>query len=337
MAMAMLGILFTHLKAAPDSFVVRRLMLFGQGGVDLFFFLSGFGLYYSGLKHSSPLCFYKRRLKRIYPSFIVVLLISMLAKPVFRWDAFLWGATTLPYWFPPIRRYTFGWFVSVILLLYAFFPVYIKIFRKRRNWCTAVGVATALVGVAVYAYYFLYLHPGAYNQYILCLARLPIFFLGIYAGSQSVGQAIMKSDWGGRAFWLILSLVATACWNAGLTHWGFMPMRNSGILYLLYCPILPGLVLAMTCGIGWLKKCTWLNCSAGWVLKQMGTCTLEAYLLLGTTYSYVKPLARSLGCTPFVANALLAVATILCAWLLHRGLDVLIHQFEAWYTKRENR
>lgn len=337
MAMAMLGILFTHFTVSPDSFFVRRLMLFGQGGVDLFFFLSGFGLYFSSLKRNSPLRFYKRRLLRIYPPFILILLISLLVKPVFRWDAFLWGATTLPYWFPPIRRYTFGWFVSVILFLYAIFPAYIVLFHRCKRWCTGLSIVMALGGVAVYAHYFLHLHSGAYNQYILCLARLPIFFLGIYAGSQSAGRKVTDAGWGKKACWGVLSLVAIALWNAGMTHWGFMTMRNSGLLYLLFCPILPGLMLVMTWGFDWLRRFNWLNSSAGWLLKQMGTCTLEAYLLLSTTYRYVNPLARSIGCTPFVANALLAIATILCAWLLHRGLDVLIHQVETWYSKRENR
>lgn len=337
MAMAMIGILFTHFKAAPDSFIVRRLMLFGQGGVDMFFFLSGFGLYYSSLKHSSPLCFYKRRLLRIFPAFILVLFISLLAKPVFSWRAFLWGSTTLPFWLPSIRKYTFGWYVSVIMLLYAIFPAYISFFRKGKHWCTGISVAMALGGVAIYAHYFLHLHPGAYNQYILCLARLPIFFLGIYAGSQSVGPRFTEADWGGKVFWIVLPLAAATLWNVGLTLWGFMPMRNSGLLYLLFCPILPGLMLIMTWGFGWLKRRVWLNCSVGWMLRQMGTCTLEAYLLLGITYRYVNPVAHSLGITPFWANVVLAIATILCAWLLHRGLEIIPSWVTAWAAKRKDR
>lgn len=48
---------------------------FGFGGVDIFIFLSAFGLCFSLEKDSSVLAFYYRRLKRIVPTWVTVLLI----------------------------------------------------------------------------------------------------------------------------------------------------------------------------------------------------------------------------------------------------------------------
>ncbi|MBQ8047212.1 MAG: acyltransferase family protein [Prevotella sp.] len=41
--------------------------VYGHWGVDIFFFVSGFGLYYSLNKNGSALAFYKRRLLRLLP------------------------------------------------------------------------------------------------------------------------------------------------------------------------------------------------------------------------------------------------------------------------------
>ena len=79
MAISMLAILLTHLKASFGVYALDRVALLCQGGVDVFLFLSGFGLYYSGMKSDNPLRFYSKRFKRIFPSFWVVMLLTFLA------------------------------------------------------------------------------------------------------------------------------------------------------------------------------------------------------------------------------------------------------------------
>lgn len=69
MGVAILSILLTHLNCDLGSFALNRLALCCQGGVDAFFFMSGFGLYYSAQKGHSTLTFYKRRALRIFPPF----------------------------------------------------------------------------------------------------------------------------------------------------------------------------------------------------------------------------------------------------------------------------
>ena len=69
MGVAILSILLTHLNCDLGSFALNRLALCCQGGVDAFFFMSGFGLYYSAQKGHSTLTFYKRRALRIFPLF----------------------------------------------------------------------------------------------------------------------------------------------------------------------------------------------------------------------------------------------------------------------------
>lgn len=181
MGVAILSILLTHLNCDLGSFALNRLALCCQGGVDAFFFMSGFGLYYSAQKGHSTLTFYKRRALRIFPPFLCLFATMMLIQHNFTWQRAFWGGTTLAYWFPATRQYMFGWFVSVIVLLYAAFPAYSRWFAAQRKLATATAVATGLALTSIYAVYFMVLHPGGYNQYILAAARMPIFFIGIYA------------------------------------------------------------------------------------------------------------------------------------------------------------
>lgn len=167
MGVAILSILLTHLNCDLGSFALNRLALCCQGGVDAFFFMSGFGLYYSAQKGHSTLTFYKRRALRIFPPFLCLFATMMLIQHNFTWQRAFWGGTTLAYWFPATRQYMFGWFVSVIVLLYAAFPAYSRWFATQRKLATATAVVTGLALTSIYAVYFMVLHPGGYNQYIL--------------------------------------------------------------------------------------------------------------------------------------------------------------------------
>lgn len=105
MAVAMFAILLTHMNCDFGCFAINRLALCGQGGVDAFFFLSGFGMYYSGMKKTTLAAFYKKRAVRIFPSFLAIFGIYMYIKHSFSWQRLFWGGSTLAYWFPATRKY----------------------------------------------------------------------------------------------------------------------------------------------------------------------------------------------------------------------------------------
>ena len=62
------------------------------------------------------------------------------------------------------------------------------------------------------------------------------------------------------------------------------------------------------------------------VLKHLGGCTLEAYLLIAVTYSYVPLVSRQLGISPLASNLLLLVATVVAAWITHRVVDGIMRK-----------
>ena len=79
MGTAMILVLLCH----SDTFswgrlhpYVHQLAANGTCGVDIFPFVSGFGCFYSMLMDSSALRFYRRRLARVFPEYLLISAIS---------------------------------------------------------------------------------------------------------------------------------------------------------------------------------------------------------------------------------------------------------------------
>lgn len=321
MAFAMFSILLTHITTPFPSLVVERFRVLCQGGVDMFLFLSGFGLYYSGMKNASPLNFYAKRAKRIFPSFWLIWFLTLLNNHKFHWANFLWGGSTLPFWFPSLTKYIFAWFVSLIVVLYAVFPFYFRLFKKRPKLATTLGVGLGLVLTGIYVYHFQMVRPGFGNRFILPAARLPIFFIGVYAG-----QWLSPTHLAGvvnkrriKAVLLGISAVSLVAFFFMLNAWGFNGMRNSSLLYLLFVPILPGAMTAMVEVFRWIERWSFGQRVLS-LLRLLGQGTLEAYLLIGLTYSYANKVSALFHVSPLRANVMLMFATVPLALLIHFGV-----------------
>ncbi len=330
MALAMFAILLTHITTPFPSLVIERFRVLCQGGVDMFLFLSGFGLYYSGMKNASPLNFYAKRAKRIFPAFWLILFFTLLNSHKLHWANFLWGGSTLPFWFPSLTKYIFAWFVSLIVALYAAFPFYFRLFRKWPKLATVLGVGLGLVLTGLYVYHFQVVRPGFGNRFILPAARLPIFFIGVYAGHwlSPAHLAGVVNKRRIKAALLGLTLISLVSFFFMLNTWGFNGMRNSSLLYLLFVPILPGAITAMVEAFRWIeqRKLGWRVLS---LFRLLGQGTLEAYLLIGLTYGYVNKVSAFLHVSPLIANVLLMFVTILLALLIH----IAVTRFVDWTSR----
>lgn len=140
----------------------------GYFGVDIFIFLSGFGLYYSFEKNSIK-TFYKNRFKRIYPLYCISVCIAY-ALYFNRWEftTFLANLTTLGYYLDyGINR--FDWFLNALITLYILFPLFYHYSKLKY-----VGLILLTVVVFVFMHY----HRMPY-WYDCLISRLPIFMYGI--------------------------------------------------------------------------------------------------------------------------------------------------------------
>ncbi len=321
MALAMFAILLTHLGTPFPSLIIERFRILCQGGVDMFLFLSGFGLYYSGQKNTSPLQFYAKRAKRIFPAFWLIWFLTLLSSHKLHWADFLWGGSTLPFWISSLSKYIFAWFVSLIVALYALFPFYFRLFKKRPVLATALGTGLGLLLTGLYVYHFQVVRPGGQNRYILPAARLPIFFIGVYAGHwlRPEHLANVTHKRGIKMALVALSAVSLLAFFLAVNALGFKGMRNTGLLYLLFVPILPGALTAMVEGFRRIDGKAWGKRILA-VLRLLGKGTLEAYLLIGLTYGYAGKASALLHISPLAASLLMMALTIPLALLIHFGV-----------------
>lgn len=124
MGIAMLMVLLYHFKTS----------WFYPGflGVDIFLFLSGFGLCRS-YEQNSLSTFYKRRMTRILPLYIFMGIgVSLIyyvsySKPLSLWDVFC-NISSLNYW--GLGGEVPEWYLSFLLILYLTFPIAYIVSKK---------------------------------------------------------------------------------------------------------------------------------------------------------------------------------------------------------------
>lgn len=186
MGVAILWVMMFHLPFRSSIPIIDLILKLGYGGVDIFLFLSGFGLYFSLSKGNVNLSeYYKKRFCRILPEFWIFLIITFLIKWNFSLHSFgrlIYCATTIGYWIPGTPYVL--WYISCILFLYLVYPFYYPYLHKKG---LKFGFIPIFIGIALtVAYAFItvlfFNNKNVGGLLILTIARIPIFFIGSIAG-----------------------------------------------------------------------------------------------------------------------------------------------------------
>lgn len=124
--------------------VIHALHMIGNSGVDLFFVLSGYLIYGSLIARPQPFVgFMRRRIKRIYPTFIAVFVIYLLLSYIFPTENkiphetgaaavyLLQNFLLLPGIFPIEPMITVAWSLSYEMFYYLTMPLLIGLFALR--------------------------------------------------------------------------------------------------------------------------------------------------------------------------------------------------------------
>ncbi len=210
MGLAIFMIMFCHNSMVFPGFAnninsgIRALC---DSGVNIFFFLSGYGCYYSMKKNANVLSFYKRRACRVFPPFLIVL-IAYGFFSVFAWHTplreYLWNYSLISF-------FTDGklneWFVAAILLLYLIFPFFYWLAEKHRKILLSLFV---IVYIFIFAWIFKLIKMPNKNLAIICgifVDRIPNFILGILIAVKTTeGGAIRRN-----LLWLLSILGLVSC------------------------------------------------------------------------------------------------------------------------------
>lgn len=309
MGVATLWIAILHASMWFPIEPINWIKLIGQGGVDIFLFLSAFGLYYSYQKDDDKLSFWKKRFIRIFPVFIPLALLRWYYNDYSLTNGLLM-LTTLLFWVNGNRE---TWYISAIVPLYLITPFYLKHFKGKELKLTIISVIlTFILSIFFFS-----------GPYIVFFARVPVFFLGFYAGYMAYHQMPIT-----KKHWILQALAFIA--GFGLLRWAFV-YTNEDILWnygLYWYPmLLTAWPFCLFIASIFDKLDQWQVPVITSCFKKIGIVTLEFYLLhdmmikFFTNIMTISPMYAAYG---IVLNVIVIFATYYCALYYHNAMDWLM-------------
>lgn len=309
MGIAIILIVLFHVNVWRTSpfYGLHRL---GNIGVDIFFFLSGIGLWFAWTKNPSLSHFYRRRFVRIYPAWLIIATLFYLSDYLGRQKfsssiADLLGDVLINWDFWLHDELTF-WYIPATLLLYVVAPFYMMLLRRNRDytWLTVL-----MMSWCVAVQWILPIH-NAVGHLEIFWSRVPIFFIGI-----NVGDLVMrKRQLAESSVWLLLTTFAAtfaACLYLEQVRHGQFPLF---IERMLYIPLTVSTCLLVPILLE--KTPQWLLKSITWV----GTLSLEIYLI---HCQFVMKRIETLHWGYWSTALLTLLCTLPLAWLLHKITSLL--------------
>jgi len=291
MAAAIVMILLYHTKGAWPEIALKRIAGYFYGGVDLFFFASGIGCYFSYCRDRDAAAFFRRRCARILPVYVPFALCWIAVEALGACISFSAALANLfgVHGFLDIAP-SFNWYVSGMWLSYLLAPFLAPLAERCDNRVKAIGAVLALL-----------LFSCAFwgdTQLIIIVTRLPVFFAGmLFAAESERREALTKAELalllalipvGAAILWESPKFFADLVWSHGLAWY---PM-------LL---IAPGLCVAVAAVSAWLDRFV-AGHGINKVLGFLGGITFEIYLV--HFWALEKPLPMFLGLTALYTAAL---------------------------------
>jgi len=137
-ALAIILVIYFHTVQMVFNYTIpdRALFNLGKYGVNVFFVLSGFliaGIYFRK-QDMSPIQFWLKRFLRIYPPYLIMLLISWLAVAYARNEKFDWGfLLMIQNFYPTIPYFLVSWSLCIEEHFYLLFTLFIFVLPKATN------------------------------------------------------------------------------------------------------------------------------------------------------------------------------------------------------------
>lgn len=111
---------------------LRKLVIYGNLGVDIFLFLSGIGCYYSLNKNTDLKEWYKKRFYRIFIPYLIIQIpfwIYYYINGTFDFLNELFIFTTIPFW----TQHVGAWYVALLIPLYIITPFIHSLLNKKHK------------------------------------------------------------------------------------------------------------------------------------------------------------------------------------------------------------
>ena len=273
MGLSMIMIMTFHsdLPIISNTFVYRNLHI----GVDCFLFLSGLGIVQSLNKNDNIKEYYKRRLLRILPTTIPLIIIYsyllLQFHSAFNNEDFYLQITSLNFWLNKGTFPLFMWYIPCIMLYYFASPFIYKWLKNNISDKRSILIVSIVILL-------LFLVPAGTDSttVINIFCRFPIFLLGMIYGFRIINEDRLKF----KEFLFIVLL-------AGISTLAIRYLEIRHFQFLCYIPI----VLTIIITISFISDRFKIK---GRVIKIIGESTLAIYcshefiklILLGAYYKY---------------------------------------------------
>ena len=265
---------------------------YGIIGVEWFLILSAIGQYYSLKKNSDIYSFYKRKMLRILPAYLIVAIPYFLIKYPSSFRDFIIRicGLNLPVW----GEMAF-WFVSLIVICYLITPFYYRIILRYRYSYLVPFVLAFITFILSY-------HLPKTE---ILVTRIPCYLLGLnFAQTVYEGKEITETKKIKETY--LLSILAVL---SLLTI--YLDFFSIGLVRLIYfLSSIPSLLFVLLV----LKKVSFMN----GVLAFIGSVSYEAYLLHP---KIVLESCKQLPVPNAVVILLSYVITLLLAYVLHAVIN----------------
>ena len=165
----------------------------GYVGVDIFLFLSGYGLTNSFRKNKWYV-FYMRRMKRLYPLYFLLVMVLTILKQDNSISHIIYNLSTLSFWVEGGESRV-DWYLQSLFVLCLTFPLFYKI--SIRIWSPFIFFI--IISLCLYKFKVFFIEHWWYA----CLfGRIPIFMLGIlFCLSESYDRYLKSLSVGGGLYY----------------------------------------------------------------------------------------------------------------------------------------
>ena len=251
---------------AAAVFATGYNLLLGSSGVEIFLFLSGMGLCFSMSGNKRLSVFYRKRLTRILPVYLLFggvgfAVLDLLLRHK-GWQKFLLDFSMISFWTDGTRLV---WYIALILPLYLLFPLLYRLISLPDK--RLAGVLTAALSAAVIAgcLTLWFLDPDAYDKIEIALWRVVPFILVAWYGRKA-------RDGEGFTFEAVLLCVSAVCFALLSVLARLNPDFMFGVFELRFGTLFyPYIVLFAATAV-------LTRCGGSRFLRSVGAVTLELYL-----------------------------------------------------------
>ena len=312
MGFAIIIVMLFHM-AVPRSSSWYGLVRMGNLGVDIFFFLSGVGLWYSWSKNPDLQRFYFNRIIRIYPAWLIIAgyyfvsrfdfahatfdgWVNLIMQVFFNWN--FWRFDELTFWYVPAT-----------MMMYFFAPFYMEAVRRNPacRWLVAFPLMWCIM-----VQYITPIH-NAVGHIEIFWSRVPIFCLGINMAELIRSKTRLTADsWIFIIAAFIFSLGACV-WLEQMRH-GRFPLYTERMLYIVLA-ITTVIIMSQVFDV--LSHIRGINTAIGFV----GGISLEIYLL---HVEYIlKPLQHAYHLSYWPKFFITLAISVPIAWIISKVCSVI--------------